>query len=378
MSTTVSVQQSQLQAPSSEKLQRLAVEAGKYLGLDSGDSLPVDEIFAQGEANGYAESEVRGMLEAEGFERAQKVEIPPQGELFGELWKPSGGVPSPDNPESTPTPKVSAFREWCEERAAKEKSHTYTHKTARRRYAKAKDVDRYFIKEYDTFSTVLITYDAGVPVDESIAEHSQKFYPRSVVRKRRRILKELGVYDEYAGAAVLAPKKGSRVPYPNAPPAYSHAHTFLWIPGEVSAEDFQPLIERHIAQVEKATAESHPIDSAITVEIHDSTRVMTPKSVKERGSGLDEMRGDTTQFPHELGNNLPGLQCRFDARGAPSYIERWSAALRLGTDGELSTRGISRFQRLGVFSDVADSMKWCRKLKTGEKNAETVSEFWMG
>lgn len=137
-------------------------------------------------------------------------------------------------------------------------SHSYSRKRENRRFAKAKDVDRHFIKEYDAFSTVLITYDAGVPVDESVAEHSKRFYHRAVVRKRRSILKSLGAYEEYAGVSLLAPKEGDRVPQANGP--YSHAHTFLWIPGEVSAEDFYPLVMRHIEHVEDATEENHPLD----------------------------------------------------------------------------------------------------------------------
>lgn len=378
MSTTVSVQESQPKAPSSEKLQRLAVEAGKYLGLDSGDSLPVDEIVAQGKANGYTEDRVWGMLKAEGLASTSQIEIPPQGNLFGELWKPSGGVPSPDDPKTSLSPKVANFREWCEERAAKEKAHTYTRKTAMRRYARAKDVDRYFIKEYDTFSTVLISYDAEMTVDESVAEHSQRFYPRPVRRKRTAILKDLGVLDSYAGVTLRAPKKVDRVPYADSPSGYSHAHTFLWIQGKVSPEDFHPLIERHIKHVDGATEKDHPLDKAVTVNVHVSAEVETPDSVKERGSRLDEVRGDTTGFPHELGNNLPLLNCRFDARGTPSYVEEWCASLRLGTDGELSTRGISRFQRLGVFSEVADSMRWQRRLKIGVEKAKSLAGLLMG
>lgn len=168
--------------------------------------------------------------------------------------------------------------------------------------------------------------------------------------------------------------RADREPYPNSPSGYSHAHTFLWIPRKVSPEDFHPLIERHIKHVDGATERDHPLDKAVTVNVHESTKVETPDSVRERGSNLDEERGDTTRFPHELGNNLPVLKSRFDARGAPSYVQEWCASLRLGTDGELCSRGISRFQRLGVFSEVADSMKWRRRLKTGARRVEAVVE----
>jgi hypothetical protein len=183
------------------------------------------------------------------------------------------------------------------------------------------------------------------------------------VRKRRNILKELGAYERYAGVSLLAPKEGDRVPQANDP--YSHAHTFLWIPGEVSAEDFYPLVKRHIKHVEGATEENHPLDEAVSVQIHDSSEVKTPSSVKARGADLDRERGPTTALPQELGANLPLLRCRFDARGAPEYIEEWCAHLRLGTDGERSTRGTSRFRKLGRYEKYANSLKWQRQLQSG-------------
>jgi hypothetical protein len=363
--------------PSSKRLQRLAVAAGAYLGKDAGDTIPVEEVRLQAEANGYTDDEIRAMLEADSLSSADEIQVPEQGHLFGELWTPANsGVPTPSTPTDTASQKLETFREWCRERAEKEASHSYTRKRANCRFARAKDVDRHFIKEYETFSTVLITYDAGVPVDESVAKHSKRFYPRAVVRKRRSILKSLGAYEEYAGVSLLAPKEGDRVPQPNGP--YSHAHTFLWIPGEVSAEDFYPLVKRHIKHVEDATKENHPLDEAVSVQIHDSSEVETPDSVKTRGAGLDRERGATTALPQELGANLPLLRCRFDARGAPEYAEVWCAHLRLGTDRKLSTRGISRFHKLGKFGDCANSMKWRQRIEKRECEAIWLAKLLDG
>lgn len=359
--------------PSSKRLQRLAVAAGAYLGKDAGDTISVEEVHLQAKANGYTDDEIRAMFESNGLSSADKIQVPEQGHLFGELWAPpSSRVPTPSTPTGTASETLDTFREWCRERAEKEASHSYTRKRANRRFARAKDVDRYFIKEYDTFSTVLITYDAGVPIDESVSDHSKRFYPRAVVRKRRSILKSLGVYKEYAGVSLLAPKEGDRVPQANGP--YSHAHTFLWIPDEVSAEDFRPLVERHIKHVEGATEENHPLDDAVSVQTHDSSEVETPDSVNTRGADLDRERGSTTALPQELGANLPLLRCRFDARGTPDYVEEWCAYLRLGTDGELSTKGISRFQRLGTFSEYADSERWRRWLHKGVRQGVSLAE----
>ncbi len=358
--------------PSSKRLQRLVVAAGAYIGKDAGDTLPVEEVRLQAEANGYTDDEIRAMLEADGLSSTDEIRVPEQGHLFGELWAPpSSGVPTPSTPTDTASQKLETFREWCRERAEKEASHSYTRKRANCRFARAKDVDRHFIKEYETFSTVLITYDAGVPVDESVAKHSKRFYPRAVVRKRRSILKSFGAYEEYAGVSLLAPKEGDRVPQPNGP--YSHAHTFLWIPGEVSAEDFYPLVKRHIKHVEDATKENHPLDEAVSVQTHDSSQVETPVTVDKRGANLDWRRGPTTALPQELGANLPLLRCRFDARGAPKYVEEWCACLRLGIDSELSSRGITRFRKLGKFDDFANTKKWKRRFESAVSRARRLA-----
>jgi hypothetical protein len=67
-------------------------------------------------------------------------------------------------------------------------------------------------------------------------------------------------------------------------------------------------------------------------------------------------------MPQELGRNLPFQNCQFDARGTLAYIKEWCAHLRLGTDEQVSTSGISRFQELGTFKKPAESMKRRRRL----------------
>ena len=149
--------------PDDERLHRLAVEAGKYLSLNVGEPLPTEDIVAQGEANGYDSSEVREWLENEGYGSAESIPVPPQGDVLGELWRPS--EPSLSAPESNPEPvgaegdgTLQRFRDWCKERAESDKTHSYTRRKANRRNAKGKDVGRSFVREYEEFSTILITY----------------------------------------------------------------------------------------------------------------------------------------------------------------------------------------------------------------------------
>lgn len=360
--------------PSSKRLQRLAVAAGTYLGKDAGDTIPVEEVRLQAEANGYKEQEITAMLESEGFATAQKICIPNRGELFGELWADTpAGVPSPNAPADATPDIVDTFRDWLQKKVDKgATNHAYSRRNANRVFARGKDVDRHFVREYDTFSTVLISYCAEVLEDESITEHAKKFYPRAVVRKRRRLLKRLGVYEESAGVSLRAPKTGHRVPFPDTPKGYTHAHDFLWIPAEVSAKEFYPLVEKHVEKVEGATEEAHPLNEAAKVQVHTSVEVETPHSVQGRGSSMDTHRGSTTSLPQELGNNLPLLHTKLDARGLPAYAEEWCANLRLGADGKISTKGIARYQPLYRFGEVADSMRWMHKYMKGVEQAESL------
>lgn len=353
------------QTPDDERLHRLAVEAGKYLGLTVGEPLPTAEIIAQGEANGYTEREVRALLESEGYASAESIPVPPQGDVLGELWRPSEASLSVPESESEPVGAegdgtLQRFREWCEERAESDKTHSYTRRKANRRNAKGKDVGRSFVREYEGFSTILITY-CRQRNGESPAEHAESFYPRQVTRKRRRILKREGVYQEHAGVSTLAPKSPDRVPPASAPT--THAHDFFWLPKHVEAEAFAPLCE----------VEGFDVD--VSVEHHISAEVETPESVKARGSGIDKHRGDTTRLSQELGANLPLLNCRFDARGTPAYVEEWCAHLRAGTDGSFSTQGVRRFIKLGTFEERADSMKARRKVRQAHARAMALSKI---
>lgn len=115
----------------------------------------------------------------------------------------------------------------------------------------------------------------------------------------------------------------------------------------------------------------------MSVQTHDSSEVETPESVNTRGADLDRERGSTTALPQELGANLPLFRCRFDARGTPTYIEVWCAHLRLGTDNKISTRGVSRFQKLGNFKKFAHTMKWRRRFERGTKQGQALIESLM-
>lgn len=95
------------------------------------------------------------------------------------------------------------------------------------------------------------------------------------------------------------------------------------------------------------------------------------------GADLDCERGTTTTLPQELDANIPLLRWSFDARGAPEYVEKWCACLRLGTNRECSNREISRFRKPGDLEQYADSMKYMRRLQSAVEIVRKINQLSM-
>jgi len=359
-SVAVSVQQQspqqQVTPPNSETLHRLTVSAAGYLGIETGDPLPIDEIVEQGLVNGYTEDEIRNLIEQEYGSTQTSIPVPKQEDIFGEIFQVDESKVEFNGEVEDGT--IAQFREWLQERANNDKTHSYTRRRANKRFAKGKDVDRNFIREYDSFSTILITYTKQRKSNQSIAEHADSFYPRKITRKRRRILQQNNVYDEAALLSLLAPKFGDKVPSSTSPS--THAHDFIWIPDNISQECFKRLTQLEDFEVD------------VSIQHHISEEVETPSSVLVRGSGMDRQRGDTTSLPQELGSNIPLLSCSFDARGAPEYVKEWCAALRSGTDNSFKTNGIRRYRKLGTFDMRSNNEKYRRRLQKAHVQAQAV------
>lgn len=399
-------------APDTDEVRRLAVEAGKYVGLDPGDALAIEELRLQAEANGYDDpAEIDRLLADAGLRGRESVTIPEQGELFGDLWSPHSSTSDPEGKSETQNvgsqdgdgshdragvphddappvglDRLSRFRDWCQLKVDNDSTdHAYARRTANRRYARAKDVDREFVERYDTFTTVHVVFCVDRAEGESTVEHASRFYPRSVTRKRRGILQKLDVFEDYAWVSVLAPKYPEshelKVDKSQSTTARStttesdtttksggitHGHGFGWLPGQFS----ESLEDELKDNFDRVTGDD--VDLDVSVETHESVEVTTPGSVSVRGSGLDAERGATTALPHELAANLPLLDTRLDARGLPEYAERWCSAMRLGTDNSIETSGIQCFRPLGRFNELADARKWRRDLVHGARHGARI------
>lgn len=374
-------QKAAVQTTNSERLHRLAIEAAKFLGLEVGDPLPTASIVKQGVANGYDKGEVRRWLRSEGYSSDDEMRALPQGNILGEQWRTHrAGAPM-----AAFSLEVQAFREWLGERREKRLTeyddgsyqypveHTYSLRKAREKSAKARDVDRHFIEKYTKFTTVLVTYCAEKGMSEPIHQHASKFYPSALSRPRWEIFNRQINSQEYAGCRLLAPGK----PEEGTPtPEFTHAHSIYWAEGWHSRENFEPLRDIFIDEVEGATPELNPLDEAIQVRHHSSAQVEGDTRVR-RGD-LDEERGPTTAASGEVSANLPLLRARNnlrerdasqeewakgDASNCPDWVEYWAAHLRvagqnpevIGSDDDAG--GVSRWGTFGNFTEIADSMK---------------------
>lgn len=379
MSVSVATQQPNLQTaapqiPGDERLYRLVIEAGKYHNLIVGESLPCEEIIRQGEANGYDRGDVRHWLEREGYSSTDEIPIPPQGRVFGELWRAHR---TPQAAFST-IPEVQIFRQWLAQQREKRCTeyddgthqyrvqHAYSLHTARRRSGQAKDVGRHFIEEYERFTTVVVTYCAEKESSETIAEHASKFYPSALSQPRWEIFNRGIDTEQWAGCRLLAPEKPANTPTPT----FTHGHAIYWVEGWHDREAFEKLRETFLTEVDGATKELNPLGRMIQVQQHTSAEIEPHNSVKR--DDLDVERGATTAASGEVAANLPLLRARnalrerdasaeewarADAEKCPNWVEYWLAHLRLGLDGDSDTSGISRWGTLGDFREIADEMK---------------------
>jgi hypothetical protein len=206
--------------------------------------------------------------------------------------------------------------------------HNYSHYQAQVNYNRAKDIERYFWRNCEEFTTVHIVRTADendAPLVEQTEALTPDAYKQSRYGKLRRLSEDYS--EDFARITVLAPK------YPTRPNSRvrTHAHEEYCVPGHHSADSFELLRDKHHQKVPGATSVS------ISVEHHSSDE--GPPVVQ----GKDRYRGGTSALPHELaGANQPLMDVENDALDLhdPRAIE-WCAALSAGSNGDNSNRGLS-------------------------------------
>jgi hypothetical protein len=297
-SVAVSVQQQspqqQVTPPNSETLHRLSVDAAGYLGIETGDPLPIDEIVAQGLANGYTEDEIRALIEQE-YSTQTSIPVPEQGDIFGKMWavedstlnntvstgKDSTSVDEDEcdsvepldgekdflaiqepvardgatcHPEyvadAEPLLAGEAIERYVEERHGESTSadrHGYRGRQwyDNRNYKMGKEMDRQLLEAYENPTTALISLrvERVVPNRVSLLTELSDALTPTLNALRYRLNKHL---DRWEWMLVLAGTSQYATP---------HAHIYVWTEGDVSRKALAPVVERFVESCEYAPSD---------------------------------------------------------------------------------------------------------------------------
>ena len=367
----------------SASVDRLTVEAGKYLGLTAGETIEKQEVVLQAEAEGYTSQEAHGMLEGKG----QTIEIPEQRDVFGDIWPGNLSNDLITHPENTVSP-VESFIQWIDKKRMQNvqpkqgddgrmypvwhnPQHNWSHWQARKNFGKHKDAERYCWQEWDEFTTVHVVRTAD-DSDAPLLEQTETMTPKAYYESRRRLLKRLSSGD-YAALEIYAPKYSATHAESTV---RTHAHEEYLIPGHHSLDTFDVLIDQHMDKVPGATSvhvsvQHHSDESPDRPATHAESTVWsdytptlvkhhsTPDSYQGAKHGLDAERGMTTGLPHELaGENQPLMNTQTDALDIhDTRAVEWMATLSASHDGEHTEPGKSYWTELGNFSEYAETMK---------------------
>jgi len=317
--------------PTTEQLRRLAIEAGKYLGKEAGETLPIHELRLQAEANGYTEKEASELLQSEGLTSETTVTIPKQVDLFGKLWHVDNvGKNNQDESEpldvddiyglhepiaasagevddsryldasGNPLTATDAIGSYIERRHGENvsaKNHGYyktRQHTAKKQYAKGKEMDRQLLTDYENPTTVLLSLrlSPGSESRLSLLHGLHSAIEPTLGQIRYRLVEAPDAplsSDEYEYMAVVAGTEGNATP---------HLHIYLWCDGDVSGDRFIPVVEKFVEKCPYAPddMQGHKPGSDVI-----SVRGNGDDSIPQRDGKPAESTGATyvlTQLPH--------------------------------------------------------------------------------
>ncbi|WP_336325992.1 hypothetical protein [Halovenus sp. HT40] len=313
-----------------------------------GETIPVEEVRLQAEANGYTDDEIRAMLEADGLSSADEITIPPQGELFGELWAVDNTVSSAKNP-STPNTEpldppddflalqepIALDRETChpayvedgEPLSAGEAVERYVEERRgentsaerhgfergrqwhdRRNYARGKEMDRQLLEAYENPTTALLSLRVERPVESRITllEGLSDALESTLSALRYRLGKHT---DSYQWMCVLAGTRQYATP---------HAHVLVWTEGDVPRDALVPVVERFVESCEYAPSSGRgnlPASGAIRIRGTEATDTI-PRTEDGGSAGATYALSQLAHLP-------PVDEMDYDERLWASTVRGW-------------------------------------------------------
>jgi hypothetical protein len=201
-------------------------------------------------------------------------------------------------------------------------------------YARINTVARYCLDEFDDPHTVWLSLTAEAKSQDGKwfhpLRHDDGFRSNAV---RQSLYRATPKAENYAGLWLHAPRRTG----------YSHRHYALWVNGEVTSEDFEPVIRSHVRNHPTATEEGNPPKGAIHVR---SSGQLMRLTTRDGNHEKDVAKGSTTALTKEVGNNLPSLGTDPDIREGRYCDFLWAAML--WADDR------TQYKPLGRFAEIAD------------------------
>lgn len=318
-----------MQTSTEVAVDRLSIEAAKYLGKEAGDHLPVVEVRRQAQADGYLPTEIDRLLEETGLIQADTTPVPEQRDLLGELWRIDDTGVSNQNPiqdedewKDRPSTKSRGQVEPLDESTADhyglqeplcrkadlvdkeryldENGNPLTHwdaigsyiehrhgentsaekygwngvlqSRAKKRYALGMRIDRQLLATYQNPTTALISLRLSPTVDGRLTLLTAlKKGADAAIQQLRYRLQDASesplTADEWEYMAVVAGTDRRATP---------HIHIYVWMDGDVSKERFEPVVEKFVEKCEFAP------DSGRGNRCHEG-------AVELRGNGQDSI-----------------------------------------------------------------------------------------
>jgi hypothetical protein len=199
----------------------------------------------------------------------------------------------------------SVFENGDGKRVQGSKPHRFAPEYSEKQYAKLKDLERGLADEYGKrLHTAMLTFTAsgdGIAPADHLDELDSSW--SAVTRSLRRVLDGR----RYERLAILEPHPGN-----GTNNGYLHIHMAVFVDGPVSASTFQPVLDAHVRNCDRADRDAHGVDD-----------------VQVRHTGGDRDRGDDESLD-ELAIYLAeylGTYGDDDPLDAPEHVQAANALL---------------------------------------------------
>ncbi len=124
-------------------------------------------------------------------------------------------------------------------------------------YAKLKDLERGINRQYESLTTVMLTF--------TNSHENANGFPRAPADHMREIAEGWGTARKMVHKALSGRNwEYARIWEPHED-GYGHLHIALFVEGDATAAEFQPVMESYISNVSGAGSEAHSLENAVSV-----------------------------------------------------------------------------------------------------------------